>query len=141
MRNLFKLIVLGAGVMFFSSVYSNNDLPLVNKVSLAIVESAKRSLLGEKGKFPFKTEDGTEITNISYNSNNILFEFNITSDSQTILAQHIAEDLRMRFNQEFCHNEDLINVLNYYDIHFLFRFKYTDHRNVPAILSIKEICQ
>lgn len=140
MRNLVKLMVLLSGIMVFSPVYSDDDMLSVDKVSSAIVESAKSSLLGKKGKFPFKTVDGTEITNISYNSNNILFEFKIPSDSQTILAQYLAEDLRIRFNQEFCHNENLINVLNHYDIRFLFRFEYTDHRIVPAILSMNEIC-
>lgn len=140
MRNLVKLMALLSGIIVFSPVYSDDDIFSVDKVSSAIVESAKSSLLGKKGKFPFKTADGTEITNISYNSNNILFEFKIPSDSQTILAQYLTEDLRIRFNQEFCHNENLINVLNHYDIRFLFHFEYTDHRIVPAILSMNEIC-
>ena len=140
MRNLIRLIALLSGIIMFSPVYSDENLPSVNDVSSAIVESAKRSLLGEKGKFPFSTKDGTEITNISYNSNNILFEFKIPSDSQSILAQYLTEDLRIRFNKEFCHNENLINVLNHYDISFIFRFEYTDNRTVPGMLSMNEIC-
>lgn len=140
MKNLVKLIVPVSGFIVFSFGYCN-ELPSVTKVSSTIVDSAKKSILGEKGKFPFKTKDGTEITNISYNSNNIVFEYKIPTDSQTILAQDLAEELRIRFNQEFCGHQDFIDVLNYYDIRFLFRFQYTDNRNVPAMLSINDICK
>ncbi|MCX8642497.1 MULTISPECIES: hypothetical protein [unclassified Gilliamella] len=140
MKKLAKSAAILIGLLMFSSAYCD-ELPPVSKVSSAIVNSAKKSILGENGKFPYKTADGTELTNISANSNNIIFEYKIPADSQTLPVQDLSDYFRVQLKDEFCNKQDVVNVLSFYDIRFLFRFQYSDDRNVPATLSIKEICQ
>ncbi|OCG02862.1 hypothetical protein [Gilliamella sp. wkB112] len=140
MKKNVKLAVLFSGILICSTAYSAEP-PSVDKISKALVDSAKKSLLGEKGKFPLKLDGGMEIINITSTSNNVVFEYTVPTDSQSVPTENLTENIKVGLNNLFCGKQDMVNVLRAYDIRFLFRFLYTDNRNVPATLSIDEICE
>ncbi|OCG66291.1 hypothetical protein A9G39_06695 [Gilliamella sp. Imp1-6] len=140
MKKLMKLVVLFSAFFMISSAYST-DLPPSANITKAFADSAKRSILSEGGEFPIKMDGGYEITNIFSNPNSIVFEYNMPTDSQSVTIGDITEDIRLGLNAQFCNNQDVIKVLRAYDIQFLFRFQFNDDRNVPATLSIDEICE
>lgn len=140
MKTMVKLAIIFWGILLLSTAYSVEP-PSVDKISKALVDSAKKSLLGPKGKFPVKIDGGMEITNISSTSNNVVFEYRVPTDSQSLSTENLTDNIRVGLNNLFCSKQDVINVLRAYDIRFLFRFLYTDDRNVPATLSIDEICE
>lgn len=135
-----KLAVLLSALFTISNAYSAELLPSAN-ITKAFADSAKRSILGEGGEFPVKVDAGYEITNIFGNLNNIVFEYNMPTDSQSVSIVDITENIRLGLNAQFCNKQDVIEVLRAYDIRFLFRFQFNDDRNVPATLSIDEICK
>ncbi|MWP62929.1 hypothetical protein [Gilliamella sp. Pas-s25] len=140
MKKRIKLAVLVSAFFMISSAYSA-ELPSSANITKAFADSAKRSILGEGGTFPVKVEAGYEVTNIFYNLNSIVFEYNMPTDSQSASIEEITKGIRLGLNAQFCDKQDVIDVLRAYDISFLFRFQFTDNRNVPATLSIDEICQ
>lgn len=140
MKTMVKLAIIFWGILLLSTAYSVEP-PSVDKISKALVDSAKKSLLGPKGKYPVKIDGGMEITNISSTSNNVVFEYRVPTDSQSLSTENLTDNIRVGLNNLFCSKQDVINVLRAYDIRFLFRFLYTDDRNVPATLSIDEICE
>ncbi|KDN10855.1 hypothetical protein GAPWKB30_0490 [Gilliamella apicola] len=135
-----KLAVLLSALFTISNAYSA-ELPPSANITKAFADSAKRSILGEGGEFPVKVDAGYEITNIFGNLNNIVFEYNMPTDSQSVSIVDITENIRLGLNAQFCNKQDVIEVLRAYDIRFLFRFQFNDDRNVPATLSIDEICK
>lgn len=135
-----KLVVLLSALFTISNAYSA-ELPPSANITKAFADSAKRSILGEGGEFPVKVDAGYEITNIFGNLNNIVFEYNMPTDSQSVSIVDITENIRLGLNAQFCNKQDVIEVLRAYDIRFLFRFQFNDDRNVPATLSIDEICK
>lgn len=144
MQTKVKLVVLLLGSLMFSSVYSvepNVETPPEDSISKILADSAKRSLLGDNDQFPIKIEGGMEIANISSNSNYVVFEYNVPTDSQSMPVGDIVTKIGAGLNKQFCDKQDVVNLLHTHDIHFLFRFKYTDDRNVPATLTIDEICE
>ncbi|MCO6537738.1 MAG: hypothetical protein J6569_05625 [Gilliamella sp.] len=140
MKKLMKLVVLLSALFTISNAYSA-ELPPSANITKAFADSAKRSILGEGGEFPVKVDAGYEITNIFGNLNNIVFEYNMPTDSQSVSIVDITENIRLGLNAQFCNKQDVIEVLRAYDIRFLFRFQFNDDRNVPATLSIDEICK
>ncbi|OCG17589.1 hypothetical protein A9G24_02940 [Gilliamella sp. App6-5] len=140
MKKRIKLAALFSAFFMISSAYSA-ELPLSANITKAFADSAKRSILGEGGSFPVKVEAGYEVTNIFYNLNSVVFEYNMPTDSQSASMEDITEGIRLGLNAQFCDKQDVIDVLRAYDIRFLFRLQFTDNRNVPATLSIDEICQ
>lgn len=140
MQNMLKLTLLLLGSLMFSSAYSVEP-PSEESISKGLADSAKRSLLGDNGKFPIKIEGDMQITNISSNSNYVVFEYDMPTDSQSMPIDNIVANIGAGLNKQFCDKQDVVNVLRTYDIHFLFRFNYTDNRNVPATLTIDEICE
>ncbi|MCO6550593.1 MULTISPECIES: hypothetical protein [Gilliamella] len=140
MKKLMKLAVLLSALFTISNAYSA-ELPPSANITKAFADSAKRSILGEGGEFPVKVDAGYEITNIFGNLNNIVFEYNMPTDSQSVSIVDITENIRLGLNAQFCNKQDVIEVLRAYDIRFLFRFQFNDDRNVPATLSIDEICK
>ncbi|OCG24635.1 hypothetical protein A9G11_03000 [Gilliamella sp. wkB108] len=145
MKKIVKLAVLFLGVLTFSFAYGAKSKPATTPsagtISKALADSAKKSLLGDKGKFPLKIDEGMEVTNISAVDKIVVFEYNIPTDSQSKPTVDLIENLRAGLNSQFCSKQDIVNVLRAYDIRFLFRFQYTDNRNVPSTLSIDEICE
>ncbi|MWN05694.1 hypothetical protein [Gilliamella sp. Pas-s95] len=140
MKKRIKLAALFSAFFMISSAYSA-ELPPSANITKAFADSAKRSILGEGGTFPVKVEAGYEVTNIFYNLNNVVFEYNMPTDSQSASMEEIIEGIRLGLNAQFCDKQDVIDVLRAYDISFLFRFQFTDNRIVPATLSIDNICQ
>ncbi|OCG42267.1 hypothetical protein A9G29_00005 [Gilliamella sp. Fer2-1] len=140
MKKRINLAVLLSSFLMISNAYSA-ELPSSANITKAFADSAKRSILGEGGKFPIKTEAGYEVTNIFYNLNNVVFEYSMPTDSQSVSIVDITEGIRLGLNAQFCSKQDVVDVLRAYDIRFLFRFQFNDDRNVPATLSIDEICE
>ena len=142
MRNVVKLAVMLSSLFMFTTVHAAEvDKNTGVKVSKALADSAKRSLLGEKGKFPIQAEAGYEVTNITANLNNVVFEYKMPSDSQNTPLNDFMENVRLGLYSQFCDKSDIVNVLKTYDIRFIFRFQFTDDRNIPTTLSIDEICE
>jgi len=144
MKKIVKLAVLISSLLVFSianAAPKNTDKNNAVAVTKALADSAKRSLLGDKGKFPLTVEAGYEVTNISANINNVVFEYKMPSDSQNTPLDDFMENVRLGLNSQFCDKPDVVNVLKTYDIRFIFRFQFTDNRNIPTTLSIKEICE
>ena len=142
MKNVVKLaVMLSSLFMFTTANAAEADKTTGVKVTKALADSAKRSLLGEKGKFPIQVEAGYEVTNITANLNNVVFEYKMPSDSQNTPLDDFMENVRLGLNSQFCDKSDVVNVLKTYDIRFIFRFQFTDERNIPTTLSIKEICE
>ncbi|SCB85619.1 hypothetical protein GA0061081_10284 [Gilliamella bombicola] len=80
MKKRIKLAALVSAFFMISSAYSA-ELPPSANITKAFADSAKRSILGEGGTFPVKVEAGYEVTNIFYNLNNVVFEYNMPTDS------------------------------------------------------------
>ena len=142
MKKVVNLAVLLSSLFMFTTANAAEaDKNTGVKVTKALADSAKRSLLGEKGKFPIQVEAGYEVTNITANLNNVVFEYKMPSDSQNTPLNDFMENVRLGLNSQFCDKSDVVNVLKTYDIRFIFRFQFTDERNIPTTLSIKEICE
>ena len=142
MKKVVNLAVLLSSLFMFTTANAAEvDKNTGVKVTKALADSAKRSLLGEKGKFPIQVEAGYEVTNITANLNNVVFEYKMPSDSQNTPLDDFMENVRLGLNSQFCDKSDVVNVLKTYDIRFIFRFQFTDERNIPTTLSIKEICE
>lgn len=140
MLKIVKLSILLTSFLFCLSAYSAHSSEDEN-ISKALADSAKKSLLGEKGEFPITIGGDMKITNISSNNNIVVFEYEVPTDSQSQSMDGIVSNIKVGLHNQFCDKQDVIDVLNTYDIHFLFRFFYRDNRIVPALLSINEICE
>lgn len=139
MKRFLRLALLFSWIFTISYAYSA-QLPPVTNITKGLADSAKNSLLGPKEKFPVKVEGGYEVANIFSYLNYVIFEYNMPTDSQSMSISDFSENIRQGLSDQFCDKPDVIDALRLYDIRFLFRFKFTDNRNIPSTLSIDEIC-
>lgn len=139
MKQVIKLAILFLCFAIFSNVHAS-EMDNAAEISKALADSAKKSLLGDEGKFPLKVKSDYEITNISANNNNVVFEYKMPTDSKNTALNEFIENVRLGIKGQFCDKPDVFNVLNTYDIGFIFQFEFSDKRKIPVTLSIKEIC-
>lgn len=139
MKQVIKLAILFLCFAIFSNVHAS-ETDNAAEISKALADSAKKSLLGDEGKFPLKVKSDYEITNISANNNNVVFEYKMPTDSKNTALNEFIENVRLGIKGQFCDKSDVFNVLNTYDIGFIFQFEFSDKRKIPVTLSIKEIC-
>lgn len=139
MKNILKIVLLIASCAIFSSTsYANSHQYQLAK---DIANNAKEGLIEDYGRFPIQLDDISYLMNITSNKQYVVYDYKITMNSKGFTEALLAESLKVTLEDEICYEPEFLSIFRKNDLLLKYRYKFSDKKIIPVILSVDDICE